>query len=63
MKITTSRIALFGPYALDLRCGELRKFGMKVKMGGAGFSDSPYVARTPGENGDPGGAAGEALGD
>src|ERR1700682_4798852 len=37
MKITTPRIALFGPYALDLRSGELRKFGTKVKMGEQAF--------------------------
>jgi len=33
MKTTTTRTALFDPYALDLRSGELRKFGTKVKMG------------------------------
>jgi len=26
---TTARTASFGPYALDLRSGELRKFGMR----------------------------------
>jgi len=33
MELTTARSALFGPYALDLRSGELRKFGTKIKMG------------------------------
>jgi len=51
--MTTPRIALFGPYALDLRSGELRKFGTKVKSGRAGLSDTPYVGRTPGGNGHP----------
>jgi hypothetical protein len=37
MKVTTARIALFAPYALDLRSGELRKFGTKVKMGEQAF--------------------------
>jgi TolB-like protein/DNA-binding winged helix-turn-helix (wHTH) protein len=33
MKVTTVRTAVFGPYALDLRSGELRKFGTRVKIG------------------------------
>jgi hypothetical protein len=33
MKMTTPRTASFGPYALDLRSSELRKFGTKVRMG------------------------------
>src|ERR1700737_4359344 len=33
MKTTTVRTAVFGPYALDLRSGELRKFGTRVKIG------------------------------
>ena len=33
MNVTTARTASFGPYTLDLRSGELRKFGTKVKMG------------------------------
>ena len=31
--MTSARTASFGPYALDLRSGELRKFGVRVKMG------------------------------
>jgi len=37
MKTLSPRTAVFGPYALDLRSGELRKFGMKVKMGEQSF--------------------------
>ena len=37
MKTSTARSALFGPYSLDLRSGELRKFGTKVKMGEQSF--------------------------
>ena len=33
MKTTTSRTAIFGPYALDVQSGELRKFGKRMKMG------------------------------
>jgi TolB-like protein/DNA-binding winged helix-turn-helix (wHTH) protein/Flp pilus assembly protein TadD len=33
MKTTTSRTAMFGPYALDVQSGELRKFGRRMKMG------------------------------
>lgn len=37
MKTSTARSALFGPYSLDLRSGELRKFDTKVKMGEQSF--------------------------
>jgi hypothetical protein len=37
MKATTFRTATFGPYALDVRSGELRKFGTKIKMGEQSF--------------------------
>jgi eukaryotic-like serine/threonine-protein kinase len=33
MKATTARTVTFGPYTLDARSGELRKFGVRVKMG------------------------------
>jgi TolB-like protein/DNA-binding winged helix-turn-helix (wHTH) protein len=49
MKITTSRSVLFGPYALDLRSGELRKFGMKVKMGEQAFQILLMLVERPGE--------------
>jgi len=49
MKTTTSRIALFGPYALDLRSGELRKFGTKVKMGEQAFQILLMLLERPGE--------------
>ncbi|HTT20672.1 MAG TPA: winged helix-turn-helix domain-containing protein, partial [Candidatus Sulfotelmatobacter sp.] len=37
MKTSSARTALFGPYALDLRSGELRKFGNRIKMGEQSF--------------------------
>src|SRR5581483_4485461 len=37
MKTVSARVALFGPYSLDLRSGELRKFGTKIKMGEQSF--------------------------
>ena len=49
MKITMARTALFGPYALDLRSGELRKFGTKVKMGEQAFQILRVLLETPGE--------------
>jgi len=49
MKLTTARTALFGPYALDLRSGELRKFGTKVKMGEQPFQILRLLLETPGE--------------
>ena len=33
MKTTPADTASFCPYTLDLRSGELRKFGVRVKMG------------------------------
>jgi TolB-like protein/DNA-binding winged helix-turn-helix (wHTH) protein len=49
MKMTMARTALFGPYALDLRSGELRKFGTKVKMGEQAFQILRVLLETPGE--------------
>ena len=49
MKTTTPRTALFGPYALDLRSGELRKFGTKVKMGEQAFQILCLLLERPGE--------------
>ena len=37
MKTSSARTALFGPYALDLRSGELQKFGSRIKMGEQSF--------------------------
>jgi TolB-like protein/DNA-binding winged helix-turn-helix (wHTH) protein/tetratricopeptide (TPR) repeat protein len=37
MKTTSARTARFGPYSLDLRSGELRKFESKIKMGEQSF--------------------------
>src|SRR5205814_9686325 len=49
MKTTTRRTALFDPYALDLRSGELRKFGTKVKMGEQAFQILCLLLERPGE--------------
>jgi TolB-like protein/DNA-binding winged helix-turn-helix (wHTH) protein len=49
MKTTTRQTALFGPYALDLRSGELRKFGTKVKMGEQAFQILCLLLERPGE--------------
>jgi len=37
MKTARGRTARFGPYSLDLRSGELQKFGSKIKMGEQSF--------------------------
>lgn len=37
MNTSGARTALFGPYSLDLRSGELQKFGGKIKMGEQSF--------------------------
>jgi DNA-binding winged helix-turn-helix (wHTH) protein/Tol biopolymer transport system component len=49
MKSTTARTASFGPYTLDLRSGELRKFGVRVKMGEQPFQILLMLLETPGE--------------
>src|SRR3977135_116488 len=49
MKMTTPRTALFGPYALDLRSGELRKFGTRVKMGEQTFQILRLLLEAQGE--------------
>jgi DNA-binding winged helix-turn-helix (wHTH) protein/tetratricopeptide (TPR) repeat protein len=49
MKTTTKRTAMFGPYALDLRSAELRKFGTKVKMGEQTFQILRMLLESPGE--------------
>src|SRR6266705_4091722 len=49
MRMTTARTASFGPYALDLRSGELRKFGTKVKMGEQPFQILLILLERPGE--------------
>jgi len=49
MKATTSRTANFGPYTLDLRSGEMRKFGTKIKMGEQSFRILCMLLETPGE--------------
>ncbi|MGA8074555.1 MAG: winged helix-turn-helix domain-containing protein [Candidatus Acidiferrales bacterium] len=46
---TTARTASFGPYALDLRSGELRKHGVRVKMGEQPFQILVMLLESPGE--------------
>jgi DNA-binding winged helix-turn-helix (wHTH) protein/Tol biopolymer transport system component len=47
--MTPARTAAFGPYALDLRSGELRKFGVRVKMGEQPFQILRMLLENPGE--------------
>jgi TolB-like protein/DNA-binding winged helix-turn-helix (wHTH) protein/Tfp pilus assembly protein PilF len=49
MKTTTWQTVLFGPYTLDVRCGELRKFGTKVKMGEQTFQILRLLLEAQGE--------------
>ena len=49
MTMISPRTVLFGPYALDLRSGELRKFGTKVKMGEQAFQILCLLLERPGE--------------
>jgi eukaryotic-like serine/threonine-protein kinase len=49
MKTATKRTATFGPYALDLRSAELRKFGSKIKMGEQTFQILRMLLESPGE--------------
>ena len=49
MKLTNMHTALFGPYAVDLRSGELRKFGIRVKMGDQPFQILLLLLENPGE--------------
>ena len=49
METTTARSVLFGPYSLDLRSGELRKHGTKLKMGEQPFQVLVMLLEGPGE--------------
>ena len=49
MKTTTVPNAWFGPYELDVRSGELRKFGTRVKMGEQPFQILLMLLERPGE--------------
>jgi TolB-like protein/DNA-binding winged helix-turn-helix (wHTH) protein len=46
---TSSRNASFGPYLLDVRSGELKKFGMRVKIGEQAFQILCLLLDSPGE--------------
>jgi DNA-binding winged helix-turn-helix (wHTH) protein len=49
MKTTTTRTALFGPFELNVRSGELRKFGTRMKMGEQAFQILCMLLENPGE--------------
>ncbi len=49
MKTMTARTALFGPYVVDLRSGELRKYGIRVRMGEQPFKILLMFLASPGE--------------
>ena len=49
MEKTSAHTALFGPYAVELRSGELRKFGTRVKMGEQPFQVLLMLLERPGE--------------
>lgn len=49
MKATSARIASFGPYTLDLRSGELKKGGYRIKMGEQSFTILSMLLEKPGE--------------
>jgi len=46
---TASRTALFGPFELNVRSGELRKLGTRVKMGEQSFQILCMLLENPGE--------------
>jgi TolB-like protein/DNA-binding winged helix-turn-helix (wHTH) protein len=46
---TSSRNASFGPYSLDVRSGELKKFGTRVKIGEQAFQILCSLLDAPGE--------------
>jgi TolB-like protein/DNA-binding winged helix-turn-helix (wHTH) protein len=49
MKTTISRAAFFGPYEVDVRSGEVRKHGIRVKMGEQPFQILLLLLAQPGE--------------
>jgi TolB-like protein/DNA-binding winged helix-turn-helix (wHTH) protein len=49
MKMTTARTASFGPYSVDLRSGELRKFETRLKMGEQTFQILRVLLEAQGE--------------
>jgi TolB-like protein/DNA-binding winged helix-turn-helix (wHTH) protein len=49
MKTSSARTVLFGPYSLDLRSGELWKFGIRVKMGEQSFRILSLLLEAQGE--------------
>ena len=49
MKTTTARAAYFGPYEVDVRSGEVRKHGIRVKIGEQPFQILLKLIASPGE--------------
>jgi TolB-like protein/DNA-binding winged helix-turn-helix (wHTH) protein len=49
MKTTISRAAFFGPYEVDVRSGEVRKHGIRLKMGEQPFQILLALLANPGE--------------
>lgn len=49
MKTTAPRAAFFGPYEVDVRSGEVRKHGIRVKMGEQPFQILLTLLASPGE--------------
>jgi TolB-like protein/DNA-binding winged helix-turn-helix (wHTH) protein len=49
MKTTISRAAFFGPYEVDVRSGEVRKHGIRVKIGEQPFQILLMLLASPGE--------------
>jgi TolB-like protein/DNA-binding winged helix-turn-helix (wHTH) protein/tetratricopeptide (TPR) repeat protein len=47
--MTTARTASFGPYEVELRSGELRKYGVRVRMGEQPFQILLMLLANPGE--------------
>ena len=49
METTTARAAFFGPYEVDVRSGEVRKHGIRVKIGEQPFQILLKLLASPGE--------------
>ena len=55
------RLLRFGDFEVDLRSGELRKAGVKLKFGGQPFQVLSILLEQSGRRGDAGGIAEAAL--
>ena len=59
--VHSPRLVRFGTFEVDLRAGELRKGGLKLKLHGPALSGSRHPAGAPWRGGDAGGIAEAAL--